>query len=499
MPKSLIPALAAAGLLAASQPVRAANYPLEVTNIRPAGTGGLTANYRVYRAYPGLEYNIRAAVVGGAYPYTFTLSDAPTGMTVDARGVISWPSPQASASPTLTVRDQEGSQVSATWNITVDGGSFRFVDAVNGNDANAGNQAAPWRTLSKVYSSATGTQIVYFRAGTYTVAGIPVRAQDHPQGEEFIPWDGVQKSATWLAYPGDARPTLDFGYTGSGQPYNSGDSVPRLKINGPNLYVDNMRFYRCMTMCFQVNHGGQVGTTFRRNVFDTGGPGIDGGNSAFIMFVAAGGANSLYTVVQDNEFMNLKRGTANSGLKLYTLTKPLIEDNSFHEFDAATESLAIKAAIVQYTVRGNRFYNVCSGIVGNMDDYAGGDNTRGEILFNSVIVRGPEPTWALHFNQNGTAGETFIYRNTLVGPVVAFGVGPGSGPFRLSQNVIVSEDGGSPRGSRITHYEVRDASRIVLTDNLTAPPSARIVDAAGLLQGASRTQHLGKRGHELVQ
>jgi hypothetical protein len=471
------------------------HYPLELTNIKPQGTGGQTANHRIYRAYPGLEYNIRAAVIGGAYPYVFSLANAPAGMTVDGRGVIEWPNPQGEATPTLTVRDSAGNQVQAAWTIRAATAGFRFVDATNGNDAADGTRAAPWRTLGKVHSSGAANEIVYFRAGTYTLAGIPVSAADSPVGEEYVSWDAKNRPVIWLAHPGDARPIVDFGYTGKGQPYDRGDSVPRIKISGANIYIDGMTFFRSMTMAFQVYHANQAGTTFRRNVFDTTGPGIDGGNSAFIMFVASGRANGLYTVVQDNEFKNLKRGSAHSGLKLYTLTKPLFEDNSFHDFENYAEGLAVKSAIVQYTIRGNTFFNVGQGIVGNMDDYSGQDNTRGEVLFNNIRVTGGEPIFAMHLNQNGTAGETFIYRNTFIGPVVVFNADAGDGPFRFTNNVIVSPDSGA-KGSRISHSEVSDGTRVIAADNLVGSPSDRIVGPDGRLLGAHRTKFIGRRGHE---
>src|SRR5687767_12569806 len=96
-------------------------YPLEITNIGPVGVNGMSANNRIFRAYPGLEYNIRAAVVGGVYPFQYSLSGAPTGMTIDAAtGEIRWPTPQSNASNiTLTVRDSAGATRSATWSITV--------------------------------------------------------------------------------------------------------------------------------------------------------------------------------------------------------------------------------------------------------------------------------------------------------------------------------------------------------------------------------------------
>ena len=71
----------ALAIMSLAQPSFAANYPLELTNIGPS----LASNNRIYRAYPGLEYNIRAAVIGGDYPYSFTLSNAPAGMTINAQ------------------------------------------------------------------------------------------------------------------------------------------------------------------------------------------------------------------------------------------------------------------------------------------------------------------------------------------------------------------------------------------------------------------------------
>ena len=43
---------------------------------------GLSTTNRFYKAYPGLEYNVRMAVIGGAYPYIYSLTTAPNGMTI---------------------------------------------------------------------------------------------------------------------------------------------------------------------------------------------------------------------------------------------------------------------------------------------------------------------------------------------------------------------------------------------------------------------------------
>lgn len=106
-----------------------ARYPLELVSPREAGTSpspddgspAIPAGHRIFRAYPGLEYNIRAVVLGGSYPFRFELSDAPAGMTIDSRtGEIRWPKPSGEQSrPTITVTDAEGTTRSSPWMIKV--------------------------------------------------------------------------------------------------------------------------------------------------------------------------------------------------------------------------------------------------------------------------------------------------------------------------------------------------------------------------------------------
>lgn len=477
--------------MATVQPAFAANYPLEILNIKPAGTGGMVSTHRIYRAYPGLEYNIRAAIAGGAYPYTFSLSNAPAGMTIDARGTIVWVNPQADATPTITVRDSEGTQVSASWTIDVTTNGFKFLDAVNGSDSAAGTASAPWRTFQGLYNRGLPAEIIYWRAGMYTPAGIPVENDNVANGEERIVWNGSERPTTWLAYPGE-RPVFDFGYTGAGYPYGT-LSVPRIRISEPNMYIDGFEFRRSMTMAFQVNQSNTHATTFRRNHFDRHGPGIDGGNSAFIMFVA--GANQgVGTIIQDNTFSNIQYGSANCALKLYMLHKVLIEDNVFRDTTPGSEGvLAIKATSSQYMVRGNLFYNIGTLAIGGNQNSGNGVITTGEMLYNTVLV---PSGGALELNQNGAAGQAFIYRNTFVGTVLASNVDGADGPFRLYFNVIVNNVSGTPSGSHITHGQVSDPSRIILTNNLTGYPSNNIVDSQGQLT-AGYASYLGTHGAQL--
>ena len=83
-------AIALCGLLSASAKAQN-NLAFQIA--RPVGFGaagtGLDASNRVYRAYPGIAYQIHADAVGGHWPYTYTLSGAPAGMTLPSAGTIS--------------------------------------------------------------------------------------------------------------------------------------------------------------------------------------------------------------------------------------------------------------------------------------------------------------------------------------------------------------------------------------------------------------------------
>jgi hypothetical protein len=472
----VLPAVIAAVVILA-QPAAAANYPLEIT--APRST--LPSQHRMLKAYPGLVYNIRAAVVGGAYPYVFSLSNAPVGMTVHpATGEINWPDPQATATVTLNVTDMEGTRVSETWTINVTTSGFKFVDAVNGSSSGSGSPGSPMRTLADVYTRALANDIVYFKTGTYNTSGISTI----DSGAELkIEIDQARQSVMWLAYPG-ASPVLDFMYTGSG-------STPRIRLIGTSIYIEGFELTRIMTMGFQVGHSGGRGSIFRRlNAHDLLN-GVDGSNSAFIMTMNTGeGAEGTGMVVQDSTFTN-NTGTS-AALKFYYTTKLLVEDCVFRS--SSNESLAVKMRNRQFTIRGNTFSQMNNeAISGNMFD---GDNASdhghyGEILFNNVI---DARTAALVVNLQGEAGPTYIYRNTFRGRVTVANTSSDDGPFTFTNNVIVNSDSGTPAGSHITHQNVAAPNRVVASDNLVGFPADNIIDAAGELTPAF-AQYIGAYGH----
>ena len=481
----------------AGAPALAANYPLELVTPRAVNTSPATgypainSQNRIFRAHPGMPYNIRAAVIGGGYPYTYTLSNAPSGMTIDSRtGTINWPNPQANASPTITVRDSEGASQSSTWTITVNATGFQFIDAVNGVNAagngcssncGTGTQQNPWRTVSDMVNSGnTSGRITYFRAGTYRITDLP---RDNVGGAwERTEVSGDLSSVIWLAYPNET-PVIDFMYRAGGSEWG-----PFLRMSGSNVYIDSFETTYSHIMALQITSStGENYRTFRRlRMHDNSDPASDnnGTNAAFIMTIQSYGAWSNYMVVQDCEFY---RAPVDPMMKIYSQRKLLIEDNNWHD---AYRGLELKADIPQFTVRGNRFHGFRHhAIGGNMDE----GTTGGEILFNVVSLTSD---LAIDLNLNGTGRRMDIYRNTFVGRVQVQNTDSADGPFRFYNNVIVNNDSGTPAGSHVRHSNVTDASRVVLIDNLAGYPADNLVTTTGALAPA-QVRFVGVRGFEL--
>lgn len=474
-PRIAWPALAFA-VLAPVQPALAANYPLEII----APRANLPTQHRMLRAYPGLAYVIRAAVVGGAFPYVYSLSNAPPDMTIHpATGEINWTNPQTTTTVTLNVTDFEGTRVSETWRITVTASGFRFVDAVNGSSSGSGSPGSPLRTLSDVYNRSLANDIVYFKTGTYNVTGI----MTIDSGAELrVEFNQSSNSVMWLAYPG-AAPVIDFMYTGT--------ATPRIRLLGGAIYIDGFALTRIGAMGFQVGHTGINGSIFRRLSARDLMNGVDSSNSAFITTMNTGAGLEAYgMVVQDSAFTNNTGMSA--ALKFYYTTKLLVEDCSFTT--AGNETLAVKMRNRQFTIRGNTFSSISNeAIGGNMFD---GDDANdhghyGEILFNNVR---DARTAALVMNLQGEAGPTYVYRNTFQGRVLVTNTSSDDGPFSFSYNVIVNSDAGTPAGSHIQHQNVSAPERVLVSNNLVGFPADGIVNTAGDLT-AAYSSFIGTHGH----
>ena len=508
--KHLLIGMALAGtiLLLTTPAVAQNHYPLQIIRplpVGPAGTG-LDAGNRIYKAYQGIPYSIIATAIGGRWPYTFSLSGQPTGMTIEAgpcttigpsctAGTISWPNPQVSE-PSVTVQicDADNDCTSQTWSITVSttigAHGFCFINADSGNDTTGnGSLANPWRTFARGIAACGTHAILYFRGATasYTLTSVPITTGTCLNGKAEIHEN--LKPVIWLAYPGES-PVLDLDVVHA--------DPPCLRLTGENIWIDGITFRDGGNKVFETSRPNRYGATYIRNTFNTWGPGVESQNPAAIMYSQLFGGGGVpntqayYDVVSHNTFINGVTNLA-SALRMYSWLKGTVEFNRFTSIVAA-EAIAIKGDISQYTVRGNTFNSITgSAIWGNMHQAT--DPTYGEIYFNHVR---DSTQFALQLNQGATNGPTHVYRNTFQGRINIWNGDSVDGPFFFTHNVIVN--GGGSGGScppRLNCYQTTNYSRIILSGNLQGPPSDGIVNASGELQGSYRNTWIGLRGVEL--
>jgi hypothetical protein len=467
----------------------AANYPLEIIQPR----AGLDTKNRFYKAYPydpahpELVYNVRAAVIGGVYPYKYSLTQKPSeNMTIDqSTGVINWSMPPAGGpfNVTLSVTDSENTTVAVSWTITVTTTGFLFVDSVNGHHSSCngctsncgtGTINNPMLSMAdffcgNTYASKTNSSyannFVYWRGGTYYLDAYIENGYRVPIVNNFKP-------QVWLAYPGET-PIIDYQDTNNTLCFYGGNS---------NIYLDGLDLRNTGNYGIQVeSETSQPGATLRRMKIHDVGP-TSGANNQSLIDVGAGG-QSNYLTIQDNELYNLDHGAA---IKLYQTNKFLIEDNYIHDITdslgGSLEGIALKQDITRGTVRHNRIYNVpYRGVGGNMNSQ-NWTTQNNEILFNHIWGNCSSGN-AIEVNQNGNAATTYYYRNTLECPIAVLQSGPG--PFYITNNVIQSN---SP--------QIRGTTANVVENESNLKGTSGIVDLVGNLTSIYSI-YLGNRGWQL--
>jgi len=457
-------------------PVFAANYPLEITNIKPAGTGepAIPTTNRIFRAYPGIEYNIRAAVIGGDFPYYFTLTNAPSGMTIDsATGEITWTNPQSnSGTITLTVEDSEQHTTSTTWAITVQTSEFWFVDDDQSGGGHAGTYADPFESIQElienVEGSSTQDDIVYFRAGNYTV-------YDNTDKDRLqMDFPGYEHPFNWIAYPGE---TVNI-------------DCDDIEISMDGAYLDRLNFSNMIEN--GVNVKSDSYKTVRRCTFTD----IDTATSANNnqgMLRKLSTSMGYYFVIQDNEFSDYVG--ANAIGSLYSTWKMLIEDNYFHDggtwvdgYNSYSSPIGIKEDNYRYTIRHNKIILPAAaryfGLHSGHERYGGDDEA--EFCFNFLKRIPGDETVLIHSNWTTVM---YFYRNTFDYGVIEFrtDLTPLPGPFYFDNNVRID----------ITFDDYAEAVFATGDDaDLVGVAADNIIDSNGELQGTYATTYYNLKGWE---
>ncbi len=473
----------------------AATYNLEI--IQPQA--GLTTASRYYKTYTGLEYKVRVGVIGGLYPFTFSLSVNPSGMTIDSEtGIITWSNPVEAGSPhsvTVSVTDDESTNVTRSWTITVSTSGFYFVDGDSGT-TNAGggdgSQGNPWLTLDDLLeagSVSSGTQ-AYFMTGTYGTTGL-----SQSGGGGWIRHEiGGTKPLIWLAYPGET-PEIDFGSTD----YTDPEICLRFTSSSKDVYIAGFAIDNPWNFAFQTGPDANR-MVIAWNSFTNLRNAQNGQNSAFIMSVTNYGPTRDFFFLHNNSFANLFDHVGQVGgamLKFYSEDKALIEANSFSnengDNDTSKEGISMKADNRRITLRKNTVDYISNHSIGG----SANGNVNNVIEFNLVTNCGTGDEGGIVINEfNTIVDREDYYRNTFNCKIVLRNGTTGDGPFYFTDNVIVNEQSGTPTDSHITHHaQVVDHSVVEISGDLTGYAVDGIIDANGDLQG-DYLQYVGTKGYQ---
>lgn len=463
----------------------AANYPLEI--IQPQEN--LDTKNRFYKAYPGLEYNVRLAVIGGEFPYRYQLISGPDGMSIDNKGQISWSSPAESVTPynvSVKVLDAQSNTTAVSWTILVTTNGFRFIDSLSGTSvAQGGNGdiSNPWKSLKDMYEgndynskyakSYTG-EFVYWRTGTYAMDAYTEGNANTPTIAR-VPFVANFKPMVWLAYPGE-KPVIDLNR-----------AYIAIYSGGSNTYFDGLDI--------NINQsargmGVQIGSsannvTFRRNKIHGITTGYVGGNNACI-FVSKNKVGVNWSF-QDNEMFDVNSGY---GILGYNARKVLIEDNTAYQIGGIP--IGPKMGTGMWFIRANYMVNNSRDSI-NVQYYQSAEAVTGDIEISYNFVDAGGGRVRINANQTDTGLPMYMFRNTFLDDVQQGRVSSTNGNFYWYDNVIVND---TSEPDKIERVNIDDPSRLFVTDNLTGSTSDSIVDSQGFLQTAYN-MFIGNKGHQI--
>lgn len=501
---------------------------LKVILPKPVGVAGtgLDANHRVFRAASGKPYRIPLCAIGGRFPYArWTTTNGSIVPYTDRWGntlhMLEVTNPVSNFSYAVTVEDFYGATASSgTINVTVTT-AIEYVDGDNVSGGRDGTEANPWNSVAELKTGSLGQAIVMFRdcATPYNTAGLSTSANTggaYALGEERSEWSSANEGVIWMAYPGET-PTLDFAYTGTGYPYDTGDSKPRFRFSGQNIWIEGMTFTRAMTMAFQISRPDRRGAVIWNNRFFDCGPTAFGGNGAFLMWMSLYGGGgtpntqAYWDIIVNNLFDNdnivdadmggptINRKIAAGPMITYSMIEPLFEGNRFDNFHGQEAHFAQKAEVLLATFRGNRGGSQSDPMAfgfygGNQDTHnVPTDLTSGDLVFNLC--------WALvqafdfGTEKVSTIGWLEARRNTMIGPVrIGNPTSPvvtADGPYTIRDNVIQNSGGTPPPIAFVTDLGITDLTRIDFDNNVTA--TSGLVDSSG---NQLDPTYVGIRGHQ---
>jgi hypothetical protein len=488
------------------------------TLVYPLGDGTTTANARNRRAPSAILWEIPVVVQGGAWPFHYELTTAPSGAVIGEDlpvdwltngfqdyGVISWSNPTVGThSFAGTVYDQLGAEVPFSFSLEVidreNTTYFMFLNASTGDDSTGtGAFSSPKQTIAGWYGpdkadSTHQSKQIFYRTGTYLSTAAPVFGGT---GQQVDMTSGKPK--VHVAYPGESV-IMDCANTAYYDWESSAHDIHIAGFTWQNPTVSEASAVRKQFLRM-VTGGERIGI-WRNHFTGNEDASANNSNSSAVMIDPGLSATSSYHFLRSNVFDNLDEMDF---VLCYGTHYLVFEDNEVINGYTADEGWGcfLKARNIDYiTVRANR--GVGSGITLPLLHFSsftdGADELRDHIeaCFNcygstdaSVAAVGAGAI-AIGQSLEGSTGNHYgvfySYRNNLKHPHFGF-IGVQAGTFSFEYDCI--------EHSGVYANSMYSFNSTVSPDFDNCAIETSLFDSSLLLTGTPRTTYYGTHGCEL--
>lgn len=364
-------------------------------------------SFDVPRAYPGLPYTTRMAVLGGDCPYTFVLVKGPDGaqMTPD-RGEVLWTPKREDESAAFEVKmtDASGKSVTKSWTVKVTKAGFHFVSPT-GDDNGDGSLEKPWKTVQHAINQARGTGTIYLREGVYRERSRP---KDSPGGyDEYSLLVGLAMYDLHHQQPTARNPFVLASYPGEHAVVEPGaEDVTGIQVMSPYVVIQDLELRNHRQTALSVANFGVVrGCEIHA---------VRGTTSNCQAIYAPHGADEF--VLQDCHLYDVRQPampTHANGVCLYRIHDGLFEDNHVHDCDS--NGMIDKDGGRGNEFRGNVVHDCGTGI------FVMGQSQHHDIRIYDNLVYGcrvndTEPGGGIRVgNHEHGVFSTRVHHNTVIG------------------------------------------------------------------------------------
>jgi|TARA_B110000908_G_scaffold112398_1_gene131804 hypothetical protein len=360
------------------------------------------------KAYPALNYETRIGVIGGRYPYDFSITTGPSGLTVDPRtGVVSWSVPiTGSYSVSILIVDSSSKQISYDYVLNVTTNGFYFVSP-SGLAANNGSIGSPWPGISHAVSNTNSSDVVYLRGGDYSANNISINSGS---------------ASMWLAYPSEA-PRLNV----------AGTPITVTAQSGEFTLFSGLDVFNCGNRCFFLEQSRNV--TFYKNRLRDLNSSCAGCNPSFLYFSGHNTSAARHDMIKvmNNTFSELSANSASEtdgAVVAFDVHNSLFEDNELRAM--GNYGFADKDNTYRNTYRGNYIEGTHNGI--GLKGQSGSNN----IHVHHNLVSGAQ---GMPICEYGPCTDFYIHHNTIIDGNIVFRGGvsnSNSGNINFAYNVFTS-------------------------------------------------------------